>query len=197
MMEDKPEGFEETLADLIRAKFNYENANAALKKKFGNAKGALDGSIYREVKNKLTGGEKVDEKIDELGARKQPREAKPKAKAKPAWTKQKQSASDSSKLAKILNLGIFQAMMPFCANQQLREEHVQEVNPGGAVVANISYYFPDTNLEHPLVLLGIRVVILYIKFKSVCGRVQKAVKGEPQVGTMHGLKPGMQTSHRT
>lgn len=193
MIEDKPKGWEDTLNDLIRANFNYENTNLALKKKYGDA-GAVGGDIYRSYKAKLTGGSKVDEKLDDLGARKQ---VKPK-KSLPVWSSGKQKAADSSKLAKILNMGIFQAMMPFCANQQLKEEHVQEINPGGAVVANISYYFPETNLEHPLVLLGIRVVFLYIKFKSVCGRVQKAVKKEPQTvgGTLGGLKPGMQTAHR-
>jgi len=192
--EEKPEGYLEILADLIRAKFNYENANKALKKKFGDVKGALDGGLYRDMKNKLIGGDKVDSDLDDLGARKQPKD--PKAKPKPAWTKQKQSASDNSRLAKIVNLGLYQAMMPFCANRQLKEEHVQEINPGGAVVANIQYYFPGTNLEHPLVLLGIRGIIMYIKFKSVCGRIQKVVKGEPTGGAQSGLKPGMQTVMR-
>jgi len=36
MMENKPEGWLETLDDLIRANFNYENANLALKKRFGD-----------------------------------------------------------------------------------------------------------------------------------------------------------------
>ena len=196
MKTDKPEGWEDTLDDLIRAKFNYVNANLALKKKFGDA-GAVGGDIYREHKMKLDGGAKVDEKLDEIGGRKQVK----KPKVKPVWTKQKQSAADTSKLAQIINMGIYQGMMPFCANQELKEEHIQEINPGGAVVANISYFFPESKLEHPLVMLGIRVVILYIKFKSVCGKMQKAKDnvmhlGKTQ-GAAQGIKPGMKTDKRT
>jgi hypothetical protein len=188
------EEWKATLDDLIRANFNYENANIALKKKYGDEY-ALGGGMYRERKNKLVGGEKVDEKIDELDERKRVKKPKP----KPAWTKQKQTAADNSTLAKILNAGIYQGMMPFCANHELKEENIQEINPGGAIVANITYFFPESKLEHPLVMLGIRIVILYIKFKSVCGRIQRKPKDEPKTmgSAKGGLKPGMATERRT
>ena len=193
MMENKPDGWLETLDDLIRANFNYENANLALKKKFGD-KGTLGGPDYRKRKSEILGGEKVDEKIDELGEKKHIKKSKP----KPQWSKQKQSAADTSKLAQIINMGLYQGILPFCANKELKEAHVQEINPGGAIVANISYYFPESKLEHPLVMLGIRVVILYIKFKSVCGKIEK-VKGDllHLGGGKDGLKPGMKTEKRT
>lgn len=193
-MSKKPEGWEDTLDDLIRAKFSYEDANNALKKKYGD-EGTLGGLAYREHKNKLFGGDKVDEKLDDLGSQKQVKKPKP----KPAWTKQKQSAADSSKLAQIINMGFYQGMLPFCANHELKEEHVQEINPGGAIIANITYYFPESKLEHPLVMLGIRVIILYIKFKSVCGRVQKAMgrDGPKNPTPTGGLKPGVKTEMRT
>jgi hypothetical protein len=189
----KPEGWEETLDDLIRAKFSYEDANNALKKKYGD-EGTLGGDIYREHKTKLFGGDKVDEKLDNLGTQKRIK----KPKLKPPWTKQKQSAADSSKLAQIINMGFYQGMLPFCANHELKEEHVQEINPGGAIIANITYYFPESKLEHPLVMLGIRVIILYIKFKSVCGRIQKTVGRENSESgsATGGLKPGMKTERR-
>jgi len=80
----------------------------------------------------------------------------------------------------------------------LQEQDIQEVNPGGAVVAAISYYFPDQKMDHPLVILGIRIVIMYVKFKSVCSRAQKAVGDiyETHVGAGKGLKPGMKTDKR-
>lgn len=195
---ERSKEWEDTVDDLIRAKFNYSDTNTALKKKFGDL-GAIGGAEYREYKTKLTGGEKVDEKIDELGERKQVN--KPKRKP-PVWTKQKQTQADNSKLAQIINMGIYQGMLPFCANQQLKEDHVQEINPGGAVIANISYFFPESKLEHPLVMLGIRAIILYIKFKSVCGRIQKVAGGKsenasPILGRGQGLKPGMKTDKRT
>ena len=195
MIPGKPEGWIETLDDLIRANFNYEDTNLALKKKFGD-KGTLGGPDYRSRKSELLGGEKVDEKIDELGGRKRIKKEKP----PPSWSKQKQTVADGSTLAKVINVGVYQGMLPFCENHELKEEHVQEINPGGAIVANITYFFPESKLEHPLVMLGIRVVILYIKFKSVCSKVHEKVnlKGEypPITKPGQGLKPGMKTDMR-
>jgi hypothetical protein len=94
-------------------------------------------------------------------------------------------------------------MMPFCATQNLKEEDVQEINPGGAIVANVNYYLPDTKLEHPLVMLGVRIVILYLKFKSVCTEIKDlGAKGNiahlgKSAGAPQGLKPGMKTDVRT
>jgi hypothetical protein len=189
-IDDKPKGWAETVNDLIRANFDYQSTNLALKKKFGEA-GAIGGDIYRQFKDKITGGAKVDEKIDDLGARKRPA----KKKTLPAWSSGKQKAADGSKLAQIVNMGIYQGMMPFCENHELKEEHVQEINPGGAIVANINYYFPEQKLDHPLVLLGIRVVILYIKFKSICGGIKKG-KAPQQMGQQMGLKAGLKTEMR-
>jgi hypothetical protein len=190
-IDDKPKGWAETVNDLIRANFDYQSTNLALKKKFGET-GAIGGDIYRQFKDKITGGDKVDEKIDDLGARKQAS----KKKALPAWSSGKQKAADGSKLAQIVNMGIYQGMMPFCENRELKEEHVQEINPGGAIVANINYYFPEQKLDHPLVLLGIRVVILYIKFKSICGGITKGKASQQPIGPQMGLKAGLKTEMR-
>ena len=188
--QERPEGWEDTLDDLIRANFNYENTNLALKKKYGSI-GAVGGDMYRERKINLVGGNKVDGKLDDLGERKQ---VKKQPKASSPWSKSKQQAADNSKLAQIVNMGIYQGMVPFCESKQLREENVQEINPGGAIVANINYYFPETKLDHPLVLLGVRMVILYVKFKSLCGNVRQRSVRQP--GVQQGLKPGIKTDIR-
>jgi len=189
----KPEGWDETLDDLIRSGLTYEDANKALKIRFGVA-GTLGGLAYREHKNKLVGGEKVDEGIEKLSSRK--RAKKPKEEVKVTWTKQKQTAADGSKLAQIINMGIFSGAAPFCANRELKPDDVEEINLGGAIVANLQYYFPGQNMEHPLIILGIRVVIFYIKFKSVCGKMVKRPKTETVGGEQSGLKPGMMTERR-
>jgi len=186
------EEWKSTLDDLIRANFDYRDTNIALKKKYGDAN-AVSGEKYRERKDKITGGAKVDEKIDDLGERKRVK----KPKKPPVWTKQKQTQADASTLAKIINMGVYQGILPFCENHELKEEHVQEINPGGAIVANINYFFPESKLEHPLVMLGIRAVILYIKFKSVCGRIKKAKDNVVTLGKGgSGLKPGIKTDTR-
>lgn len=193
MIPDRPPEWEDTVNDLIRANFDYQSTNMALKKQFGTTAGAIGGDEYREHKDKLSGGAEVDEKIDELSERKRVK----KTKKPPVWNKQKQTQADNSKLAQIINMGVYQGMIPFCTNQELKEEHVQDINPGGAIVANISYFFPESKLEHPLVMLGIRVVILYIKFKSVCGRIQKTKDNVIHTGKGGtGLKPNMQTDQR-
>jgi len=46
--QEKPEGWEDTLNDLIRANFNYENTNLALKKKYGDA-GAVGGGYISNI----------------------------------------------------------------------------------------------------------------------------------------------------
>jgi hypothetical protein len=197
-MADKPEGWEETVKDLIRANFDYQNTNLALKKKFGEI-GAIGGDTYRKLKETIMGGSKADEKIHELGEQKRVK----KAKKLPEWDKKKQAQADGSALAHIINSGVYQGMMPFCATQNLKEEDVQEINPGGAIVANVNYYLPDTKLEHPLVMLGVRIVILYLKFKSVCTEIKDlGAKGNiahlgKSAGAPQGLKPGMKTDVRT
>lgn len=194
-MTEKPKGWEDTVNDLIRANFDYRNTNLALKKKFGDV-GAIGGDEYRQYKNKLSGGENVDEKIGNLGERKRVKQPKPKP--APVWDKKKQQVADTSKLAEIINMGLYQGMVPFCASRELEQKHVQEVNPGGAIVASLNYYFPEAKLEHPLVTLGIRVVILYIKFKAVCGKLQKTKDPAMSTAPMgQGLKPGMKTDKRT
>jgi hypothetical protein len=195
-LEDRPAGWEQTVKDLISANFDYENTNAALKKKFSDI-GLIGSAEYRRLKAAITGGAKADEKIHELGEQKRVK----KAKKLPEWDKKKQAQADGSALAHIINSGVYQGMMPFCATQNLKEEDVQEINPGGAIVANVNYYLPDTKLEHPLVLLGIRIVILYLKFKSVCSEI-KEVAGKSGggahglAGATQGLKPGMKTDMR-
>lgn len=191
-MNEKPIGWDKMLDDLINSNKNYEDANAMLKEQFGD-EGTLSGAAYRERKTKLTGGAEVDEKIENLRERKQVK----KEKVKPVWSKQKQSAADNSKLAQIINMGIYQGIFPFCANKELAESDVQEINPGGAVVANISYYFPESKLEHPLIMLGIRVVILYVKFKAVCGKIEKTTGKILTLGKSNeGLKSGAKTERR-
>jgi hypothetical protein len=197
-MADKPEGWDETVKDLIRANFDYQSTNLALKKKFGDI-GAIGGDTYRKLKETIMGGARADEKIHDLGEQKRVK----KAKKLPAWDKKKQAQADGSALAHIINAGVYQGMMPFCATKDLKEEDVQEINPGGAIVANVNYYFPDTKLEHPLVLLGVRVVILYLKFKSVCSEIKGLGPksktehlGKTAPGAQQGLKPNMKTDMR-
>lgn len=167
-MKAKPEGWETSLKDCINEGKNFKVTNAELVKKYG-PEGAVGGSTYRKHRDKLTGGPDVDNKLGAIG---EATKEEPKAKApRPAWNKTKQTAADTSKLATLINKGMYAGLMPLCKNKKLQENDVLDINLGGAVVGTVQYFIPNVNLEHPLILLATRGIILYLKFKSVCNKV--------------------------
>ena len=189
-MKAKPDGWEEELNNLVVSGKTYKETNEALKEAFGE-EGAVGGSTFRTHKKKLTGGPEVDGKLGELGeALKGQKEEKAKPQ-RPAWTKQKQTAADTSKLALIINKGMYHGLMPFCKNKALLEKDVQDVNFGGAVVGTVQHFVPGLNLDHPLVLLATRGIILYLKFKAICSKIEE-MKGKIE-DALTGIKPGLKT----
>ena len=188
-MKSKPDGWEESLNDLINTGANFKKTNEELKKVYGE-EGEVGGSTFRNHKKKLTGGPEVDKDLSDLGERiKQQPQAKQKPQ-RPQWTKQKQTAADSSKLAQIINKAMYHGLMPFCKNKALTEKEVQDVNLGGAVVGTVQHFVPGLNLDHPLVLLATRGIILYLKFKAICSKIEQ-IKGKIE-DALTGVKPGFQ-----
>lgn len=90
------------------------------------------------------------------------------------WTNSDQATADNSEIAKAINKGLYYLMTPFCKNKQLREEHVADPNVGGSIVALMIYY--GLALTHPAILLVVRVVLLYGKFRQVCNKMIEEVK---------------------
>jgi hypothetical protein len=169
-MTPKPEGWEDVLKDYINEGKNFKTANADLIALFGEGHG-VGGSTYRKYRKEMTGGPDVDSKLGEIKEVLDKEKPQKKTPPRPAWTKQKQNAADTSKLALIINKGMYHGLFPFCTNKALTEEDVQEVNLGGAVVGTVGYFFPDINMEHPLILLATRGIILYLKFKAICSKI--------------------------
>lgn len=134
----------------------------------------------------------VDKALESAAVRREEREDKKKTQQKRAkWTTQKQKTADESGLAKIINKGVFHGTFPFCKSKQLKEEDVQDINVGGAVVANILYFFPDVNLEHPLIVLGTRAILFFIRFKAICSHITEKIeeiKEKITVGGSGGIK---------
>jgi hypothetical protein len=171
-MKAKPDGWETTLKDYINEGKNFKTANEDMKALYGEEFG-VGGSTYRKYRKEMQGGPEIDQKlgdIKEVLDREKPEKKSNKAK-RPAWNKTKQTAADTSKLALIINKGMYHGLMPFCTNKALKEEDVQEVNFGGAVVGTVGYFFPDINMEHPLILLATRGIILYLKFRAICSKI--------------------------
>ena len=192
----KPDGWEEALNGYIRDGVAYQETNKLLVEKLGEL-GGVSGAAYQRHKKKITGGKPLDNKLEEIGDR--AREAKDEAAPqRPPWNKTKQNAADTSKLAELLNKGIYSGVMPFCASKKLKVEDVQEINLGGGIVAIIQWGFPGINLEHPIIVLVTRVIMFYLKFRQVCKLIRERVECADGItetigGVKGGLKEGWET----
>ena len=167
-MKSKPDNWEQSLNNLIVSGKGFKATNDALREEFGE-EGIVAPSTFKRHKAKATGPADADAKLGEIGDR--IKGEKPKAPPRPAWSKQKQTAADTSQLAKIINKGMFAGLLPLCKNKNLTEADVQEVNLGGAIVGTVTYLVPGANLDHPLIILATRGIILYLKFKAICAKV--------------------------
>lgn len=93
-----------------------------------------------------------------------------------SWNKTKQKEVDESVIADVLNEAFFN-FIP-CPNKNLTIEDVKKINVGGAVVGIVVYY-TDINLNHPLIVIILRTIMLVIKVRAMCYKVQEKV-GEIQ-----------------
>ena len=84
--------------------------------------------------------------------------------------KQVMEEADSSKLAGLLNHMIFE-FTP-CSNGELKEEDIAKINPGGAIVASIQVAVPNLPINHPFIILGVRLISVYLTVKRICGKVK-------------------------
>lgn len=172
----------------IKSGKNYTQTKEMLEKEGINYP-ALKNSFY-VWKQQIFPQQKIDEGLAAAGEKRVEREKKRKV---IDWSPQKQKKADESKLAELINRGIF-AGVP-CPKKGLKFEDVQTINVGGSVVASIQYYFPDFNLDHPLVVLSTRVILLVIKVKQMCYMIQakvEEVKGAIE-DKLTGIKPGWKT----
>jgi hypothetical protein len=58
---------------------------------------------------------------------------------------------------------------------------------GGAIVGSVLYFFPDVNLDHPMIVLATRGILFYLKFRQVCSTITEKV--EEIKDKLSGLKP--------
>lgn len=190
----KPEGWEDHVEGCIREGLNFKATNESLVEKLGE-KALISGAAYQRHKKKITGGKEVDKNLEAIGEKVKGAKAEAKEQPRPAWNKAKQNAADTSKLAELLNKGIYSGIMPFCASKELKPSDVQEINPGGAIVGVIQWGFPGINLEHPVVILLTRGIMFYLKFKQICRLVKEKMAGgegiKETIGAVKGgIKPG-------
>lgn len=175
----------------IKSGKDYSQTKEMLEKE-GIEYPALKNSFY-VWKQQIFPTQKVDEGLAKAGEKRKERETNhEKTRKRVDWTSQKQKKADESKLAELINRGVF-SVIP-CPSKRLTPEEVQKINVGGSVVASLQYYFPDFNLDHPLVVLTVRIILLVIKVKSICYILQKKVEGgkEGAKDILSGIKPEWQ-----
>ena len=102
-----------------------------------------------------------------------------------SWSKQKQKEVDESVISDVLNEALFN-FIP-CPNKNLKIEDVKKINVGGSITGLIVYY-TDINLNHPLIVFVLRTIMLVIKVRALCYKVQEKV-GEIQ-SKVEGLRMG-------
>lgn len=177
----KPDGWEQGLKDKIAEGKNWKTCDSELRELYGE-EGKVASPTFQRHKKALTGGKEVDNDLKALGDIKRGEKPEKKKAQRPPWNKGKQNAADTSKLAILINKGMYSGLYPFCANKQLNEGDVQEINLGGAVVATVQYMLPDVNLEHPIILLATRGIMLYLTFKRICGKIGQIKEKLAHVG---------------
>ena len=178
----------EKLEALIREGKTYKESSDSMEKEGEK----LAGSVYYATKQRIYPSEKVDKALEASGDRRQDREDKKKKdKRKIAWSTGKQKAADESDLAKIINKGLYHGVFPLCKNKQLKEEDIQDVNVGGSCVACIIYFFPEVDLNNPLIVLTTRGILFYIRFKAICSAITQKIEElkAKVVGGNSGIKP--------
>ena len=180
----------ERVLELIREGKNYSETNTELQKERSDT---IAGSTYYKLKESVFPSEKMDKALELSGEKRVEREGRrEKDKRKVAWSSKKQKDADESKLAELINTGLYHGVFPLCKSQELRIEDVKEINLGGAVVGSVLYFFPDINLDHPLIVLTTRAVLFYIRFRTICNKITEKVeefKGKIPTRSLGGIKP--------
>ena len=179
----------------IKSGKNYSQTKEMLEKE-GIDYPALKTSFYK-WRESIFPSQKRDVALEISGEKRRDREEKSKKTKKVMdWTPAKQKKADESKLGELINRGLF-SVIP-CPSGELRFEDVQQVNLGGAIIGTVQFYFPDFQLDHPIVILVVRGVILVIKVKALCYAIKKKVKEvkESVIGGGDAIKPEWKEKER-
>ena len=176
--------------ELIRENKPYKEVAEILKRESGDL---IAGSTFYRLKESVFPSQKMDKALEQSGEKRVEKEKSQKSQQRRAkWNSKKQQDADNSNLAKLINKGLYHGTFPLCKNKALKESDVQDINLGGAVVSNILYFFPDVDLNHPLVTLGTRALMFYIRFKAICSAVKEKVDAIKDTigGNRSGIKEG-------
>ena len=82
-----------------------------------------------------------------------------------AWNKGKQKEVDECVFADVLNEALFY-FIP-CPQHNLKIEDVKQINLGGGIVGVVTYY-TNINLNHPVIVLVTRAILMVLKVRQMC-----------------------------
>lgn len=164
-----PKEHKERAYELIRSGKNFKETSEILKNE-GIEISSFNSAFYK-WRSDIFPDDKIDEGLET--AREKRSERKPKKKLV-TWTKQKQKTADESKLAELINKGLF-TFIP-CPSGKLEEKDIQDINVGGAVVGSLMYFLPDFNLDHPVIILVTRAILLVIKVRALCFKIKEKIE---------------------
>ena len=152
--------------ELIRAGGNFKSVNETLLQEHEQSIGS---STFRRFKASIFPEELRKGALDSL---KEKREGakKPLLPTPKAWTKAKQLESDTSVFADVLNEALFY-FIP-CPEHNLKIEDVKQINLGGGIVGVITYY-TNINLNHPVIVLVTRAILMVLKVRQMCYVMQE------------------------
>lgn len=176
----------ERVVELIRENKSLKETNETLAKE---SKGSISSAAFYRLKQSLNPTKNMGAALESGRIKRVERVEKQKTdKRKLKWSSQKQKQADESNLAKLINKGLYHGTFPLCKSKQLKEEDVQSINMGGAIVGSVLYFFPDVNLDHPLIVLTTRGILFYLKFRQICSVMNQKVAEVKD--KLSGLKPG-------
>jgi len=173
--ESYKDSYKNNVERLIREGKTYQEVQEFLRGKYGKG---IAGKTFGDVRDRLFPDRKIEEGLTKAKERtakeKVKKEKKEKDTKKAKWSEGNQRTADDSKIAELLNRGLFYAIP--CPTKQLKEKDVQDINLGGAIIATFLYYFPDLNLNHPLIILSMRIILLFVAVKKLCFVIKEKIK---------------------
>lgn len=150
--------------ELIRAGGDYKSVNEALLQEH---KSGIGSSTFRRFKAAIHPEDARRGALQTLSDRKENQKNKPKSKI---WNKTKQTEADTSVFADVINDALFY-LIP-CPQKGMTLEQVKQINLGGGIVGIVTYY-TDINLNHPVIILVTRTIMLVLKIRNMCYKIQE------------------------
>lgn len=165
-MKNEKKEIKEKVVGYIRAGNNYSQTKKLLEAENINYPN-LSKTFYKwseEIHPEDLRGKTLEAMKETRETKKQPLLPTPKA-----WNKGKQKEADECVFSDAINEALFY-FIP-CPQQGLKIEDVKQINLGGGIVGVVTYY-TNINLNHPVIVLLTRGILMVLKVRQMCYLMQ-------------------------